>query len=122
MLTIVFQNRMSQITPVRMVAANVGLGVGPSLGGLLFSWLGYLGPFLVIGSLILLISIFLTACIKSHSLEHFIVKGEEAEEDATHQVVTYLTFCKIKVSSDSPLDEFNGADLHFRYFLVNCVL
>lgn len=75
-LAIVFKDRISKVAPIRMMAGNIGIAIGPSLGGLLYNWLGYIGPFLFIGSLILVIFFIFLSLISSDSIEQIIVKGE----------------------------------------------
>ena len=96
MLTIVFKERISKVTPIRIVAGNIGIGIGPSLGGLLYSWLGYIGPFIIIGSMVLLSWICFKFCLSSESIESIIVEGEQPQE-TTNSVVTYGTLCRVRV-------------------------
>lgn len=92
MFTIVFKDRLARVTSIRMVAGNVGLGLGPSIGGLLYSWLGYLGPFLIIGSLVLLVCLVFKVLISIEKFEEILVE-EEKQEETTDSVVKYKTFC-----------------------------
>ena len=69
MITIVFKDWISWATPIRLFSWNIGFSSGPVLGGFLYSLLGYVGPFMIIGSLVLVLFFIIINCASLSSLE-----------------------------------------------------
>ena len=53
----VFHEDLGRSVAIRSIATSSGLAIGPLVGGVLYSGLGYVGPFAVIGGLALLYAI-----------------------------------------------------------------
>lgn len=101
-------------------SVGIGLVIGPVLGSLMYSWLGYKGPFLLYGLIFLIFTIFLKKILPEKVDIFAKEKSATAQVEAENgQKVTFCAiFSKIKVVFAC----FSGSLYYFAYSQLEPIL
>ena len=105
--SIVFKKRFSSVFALTSISSTGGIAAGPPLGGLLYEFFGYPGPFLILGACVLLYGAVITPWV-GFQFEGMMEAGEEKEEHSDH-MITYKDFLKHGVS----LSQLSKSSFHW---------
>ena len=92
----VYKERVSSAVALSSIASTGGIAAGPPLGGLLFKFFGYPGPFFILGLLTLIYGAVIIPCL-GYQFESM-METEEEQEEHSEGMITYKDFLKNGVS------------------------
>ena len=77
---VVFKGEIGRVVAITSLASSLGVAIGPTIAGILFSLFGYVGPFVTLGLYLTFYGIIILLTCYS-KLDRFIMSREEPKSN-----------------------------------------